>query len=115
MKETRMAMSANTARFAEIVRDAFAGREFTEDEFAELSRAEGGCTLRTLRNHGVVAVASSRCQEVRRLAPAEFAAFVTDELCGEDLWGYTPEFLWLAEEGMFVEREELSPYYAVCA
>lgn len=109
-----MAMAATTARFAEIVRSTFAGREFTNTEFAELSRAEDGCTLATLRRHGVVACGSPRYRDIRSYTPAEFAAFVTNELCGEDLWGYQSEFVWDADTGMFVEREHLSPYYVVC-
>lgn len=108
-----MAMAANTARFAEVVRARFAGREFTEDEFRALSAAEGGCTIQTLRRHGVVVVSAPRHQDVRRFTPDEFARFVTDELCGDDLWDYAPEFVWLADEGVFVEREELAPYYMV--
>ena len=109
-----MAMAAHTARFAEIVRQAFAGREFTPEEFADLARAEDGCTLETLRRHRVVAVASPRYRETRRFSPAEFAAFVTDDLCGGDLWDYCPEFVWDADSGEFVEREELHPHYVVC-
>lgn len=108
-----MAMAANTARFAEIVRCAFAGREFTEDEFADLSRAEGGCTIATLLRHGVVEAAAPRYCEVRRFSPGEFASFVTDELCGDDLWDYSPEFIWDADAGVFVERHRMWPHYVV--
>lgn len=109
-----MAMSATTARFAEVVRSTFAGREFTDAELADLSRAEGGVTLETLRRHGVIACGSPRFRDVHTYTPAEFAAFVTDELCGDDLWDYHPEFVWDADAGVFVEREALSPYYVVC-
>lgn len=110
-----MAMAASTARFAERVRSEFAGREFSEDEFRAFSQAEGGCTLATLRRHGVVERMERRYETVGMFMPAEFAAYVSDELIGDDLYDCSMHYEWDAERGLFLELVPEPWTYVVAA
>lgn len=106
-------MSKRTKCFANLVTKTFAHKTFTEDDINKLAHENDGCSISTLLKYGVIQYSSPRYNIIRSWTPYEFAEFINNQLCNQDLNNYPNKFVWYEESQKFVEREQLTPYYTI--
>lgn len=113
-----MAASARTLASASAIASFFGSEPFTAAEYnayqATMPDFVNFVTLSTLTHHGLVRAAEPAREVDGVFSPAEFADYVSEELVGEDCYGWDCRYEWDAVRGVFEEVHYVARY-AVCA